>query len=82
MERLLTDEALRLRFTLDPIGTLGELHDTGSSSLRTRLICSSSQTSECGFGSTVASAIGLTDDRLNTAHVAIHMPAWCVQLNR
>jgi hypothetical protein len=29
MERLLTDEALRLRFAFDPIGTLGELHDHG-----------------------------------------------------
>ena len=29
MERLLTDETLRLRFALDPIGRLGELHDHG-----------------------------------------------------
>jgi hypothetical protein len=29
MERLLTDEALRRRFAMDPVGTLGELHDHG-----------------------------------------------------
>jgi hypothetical protein len=29
MERLLSDEALRLRFAMDPVGTLGELHDHG-----------------------------------------------------
>jgi len=29
MDRLLTDEALRVRFAIDPVATLGELHDHG-----------------------------------------------------
>lgn len=29
MERLLTDEGLRARFEIDPVGTLGELHEYG-----------------------------------------------------
>ena len=29
MERLLIDEALRIRFAIDPVATLGELHDQG-----------------------------------------------------